>query len=428
MVIAALLLSGCFSEDGPEYDIPARKQFARAQLELDADGSPVILAEVVLNYGTKAKLGKYDPKYRSLNTETFVYTGGNGVWKGQGFRNLQTWFDGSSFLARNGKGEIQPMVWNRGKLSLYARSGGDWIVTATNEADPSGASRNFNPRGFLTYYAPSSIIEGDSAWRSISPDYQNYSVALVSNHGDRVVLDSQMVFSPMTSVHGKDVDLIVGFGQNLENRLQISAGLYAYILGRDPSGPKPRRQLLLANTNFNNFNNAIVAKVLGEDRFYFNLSPDSLAEFAIRGKDVVRLENLATPFEAITDTGPPSYRYYPTLASVGPDRCVHLLSPIEHRNDTSGYVPSLSGYLHTSSCHAGGDTLALPEETGRSDRTNVTGSELHFTEDGRLLILFSIVDEGAFHSPSEQTIGPSWLYLAKSAADGKWEWEKVAEY
>lgn len=427
MVIAGALLSGCIAEDGPEYDVPARKQFSDAQLEVDADGSLVILAGVNLNYGTKAKLDRYDQKYRTPNVETVIYTGEAGAWESHPFRNLQPGYGSKSFLARNGKGEIQPMIWNRNGYTLFARSGGDWIPKANFRKDGLAYLSNYYAGGFGPDMQSNIILTGDSLWQSVAPYFTSHSDVLVSNRGAVTVLDTSIQFFSRAGFTGKENSVIVGVGYPWDSRLDTVSGTYCYILSRDPAAPEPRRQLLFRTSGFVK---VIFARISGEDRFYIPEFQDSLNEYAIRGKEVIRLGRIATGSEHPADSVPgprSSYTDFINRISVGPDRCVDILSPIVPPYDSVKYNSEAESYRHTNSCRSGEDTLYFPTET-LLHKGPVLASEIRYAADGNPMVLFTFVEQWNQFYGNESVIGASWLYLAKLSSGGKWAWEKVAEY
>ena len=423
-MVLALLPLACTTDDGPEYDVPVRNQVISAQLELDADGSPLILAEVAMYYGTKAKLGEFDPKYKSLNAQAVLYSAANGTWSGHSFRNLASPYNGSSFLARNAKGQVQPLILDRNRFTLYAPGGaatGTWTANAVN------AITDDLRYGSFSYTGPAGInmvLAGDSGWQTVVERYDRIPrLELVSSTGARVVMDSLIQFQPRTYIPGKEINRVFGSVPMDESGVPDSLRRYrsqliCYSWNIAAQVPVVRKQTLDTSGSLNTVD---PFRIAGEDRFYSQASPDSMVEFALRGDSIVRVRKI----EIHRDAGPGSLTM--SGGTPNPAGCLYDLLPIVPDPD-----PSV-GFGLTSSCSSAVDSLPIPPEP-RAAGARSQGLSMRFDAAGDPVLVFPFVksNEAIFHSDGsipagDGSIGPSWIYLARKR-NGKWEWEQVAAF
>jgi hypothetical protein len=433
---AGLLLCGCTTDDGPEYDIPAGERVLSAQLEADADGSPMILAEVGMYYGTRDKLQQWDPKYKLSNMQSILFTKRNGKWSSHPFRNLQEPYGPQALFARNGAGGIQPLIWDRLKLTLFARAGEDWVPRAITRLDEKAG--HFS----LGYGAPGAYhlaLVGDSAWEAtvLVPDRDNL-IRIGRNDGTTFTLDSGFWFQPLGYRTGRDYNMVVGQRSALYRSDYSPTGgepyptpaLVAYRWSLDPEHPDPRIQIVDGRPYPAG---AFFGSADGEERFYENYG-DSVVVFAVREGELVYLQTqvlgeneLGENDGAPAKTGPsPYYSLYPDhqgcmqgFTQVYPDR---------------GYGPDYQSgptVLYRSSCASGVDTLSLPAELEKvPGYPSFFGPR--FTADGRPMLLLTLVKTSTrfFNeiSTEDEPKNPSWIYLATKSASGQWEWEQVAQY
>ncbi|HKP97907.1 MAG TPA: hypothetical protein VJ385_19380 [Fibrobacteria bacterium] len=428
MVLASLGLGACSSPDEPEYDVPERSRILGAQLEVDADGTPVVIAQVGMNYGTQAPRGEWDPAYVTRNVETVVYAGTGGAWKAHPFRNLQRSYEGRPLLVRNAAGRLQPLVWNRQRLSLYARSGDDWILKSTSLVDDPYRMHDFGAP-YQNGYGNVSLL-GDSGWQAMAPFQERPAAVVMTSDGRRFVLDTMVQFNPMGFFYGKTANLAVGtLNQYSYSSTGPNPSLVCYSWDPDHPASKPVRNTLLDSGDAYSLPagySLSAGKVLGEDRIYVYTRSDSLAEFALRGDGFVRLSgiDLRVPVPGKDSLSGSRVLVRP---SIGPDRCVHTLGALESRA-SSQYMPtSPISFLHTSSCLTGKDTLALPEQLRVQD-AYTTLSEMRFSPQGEPMVLLTTVKSPPQFHGGDVSIGPSWIVLARRTETGKWEIEKIAEY
>lgn len=422
-MVIALLPLGCDTQDGPEWDIPVRSQPQTVQFEVDANGSPMVLADVAMNYGTKARLEEYDQKYRTLNVQAVLYSPMNGAWDGRGFRNLQAYY-GQSQLVRDAEGGLRVAVWNRDRLIVYARSGADWTAkTAGTLPEP------LREYGFSSRFPGGGVnmaLMGDSGWQCVSQDYNHPQSMVVSNTGARIILDSNQQWTPLAFFPGKSVNRLLAtvpaadsIGKDSLQRFRSNLVCYSWNLDRGDSSV--RKQWIDTSGAFFSVDPYSVA---GEARFHAYSGSDSLVDFALRGNDFVRIGRIDL---VMKDTAGVDSAYRFRGGAAGPDGCLHSLA-------VYGPDPSSpEGYLYGSSCRTGTDSLKFPPET-RIPGVGAGTPIMRFAGDGSPMILFEFEkrsgpiykEDGSFQA-GDDFPGPAWIYLARLRG-AKWEWEQVAAY
>jgi hypothetical protein len=410
------ILSGCLSDEGTSYDVPLRSRVQSASLQIAADGTPYVLAAVGMNYGTRENRSGWEPLYQTLNVQSILYSFESGAWKAFPFRNLNNpnRGDGSSYLLRNDKGGIQPLISNRKQVTLYARSGGAWIPRSS-AVDPR-VSGNFPP---VNSTSEEFLLQGDSAWRTLSYDYGAEKLGVFSNTGGMLPLDSGLQTVFLGFLRGSRRDFLIGYAyqppSSTSDPLMQHAvpHLLAYSWGREPGHAGVRKQTLLIGASFYAY---FSGQVMGETRFYVRRGSDTLSAFALRGDSIIALADVDP--EAVGNQKGDS-RVGTYSFGMDPDGCYHSLqsfSDSEHSADTGDR-------LHFSSCASGADTLILPK-TDLYLRPNL--SNLRFSKDGKPMILMTrSLDTDPYQNAD---IGPSGIYMATLEADRKWRWETIVEF
>jgi hypothetical protein len=426
VVIAALFMWGCTTDDGPEYDIPAWQSVLGGELEIDADGTPRILAQVEMVYTTHDKLGEYDSKYATLNTQSILYSKINGAWVAHPFKNLQTsWWGAQSFLARNAKGEVQPLIWNLQTLSLYASNGSGWRRTAASRIEDYRYNSSLLQGGLANSNGRICLL-GEDRWQTIMSSEKYVEVR--QSNGESFILDSVRTHS------GYYTSFTVGYmypgsrynmaiGHLYSNTADGVPELIAYRWSLDPAHPEPLRNHIARG---NLVGPILSSRVLGEDRIYISTNPDSLAEYAFREEGLVAVRTLAAPRREDTSVAYPN-RYYPILTAVDPNGCVHVIA--QNNAETA------PNYLHTSTCREGRDafTTPIPLKWGEAE---VYLTSLKFAPDGTMMLLLSLrmtgksIDGtmGGGSNRWDRVAAPSYLFVARSGDGSEWEWEKVVGY
>lgn len=430
--LLAPLLASCTSDEGTEYDIPAGEQVQDLRLEIDADGTPVLLAEVNMFYATNAVLQPWESRYMLANTQSVAYSGTAGGWKRHPFRNLQRYWETRSMLVRNPKEEVQALIADGKTMSMFTRGGGVWNrkagfrIPATYEY----GDKNFLSGGYAI------LVDADGASQSIADNYKTHSMEVRRSDGTSFALDTIFDFALLSLVSRSGFDMALGirreyqrppFDTTTPNPGETGeSGLFSYAWNQGAHDPKPRKRKI----SDRQFSRVFFAKVEGEERMYALAIPDTLAEFSMQGEELAYLRDLDLPIDrdimSKEETRPDGLIPYGSELFVDPAGCIHYRAILP---STSGQSVGPSGqtiYLHGSTCRAGVDTLRIP----LPDSTHFYVSNLtpfRFFPDGGIAAGLTLIRTNKDPNSFDPRPKPSWIHLARLKGR-TWEWEKIAEF
>lgn len=419
-LLGGLLLGGCTSEEGPLYDIPVSQRIQSAVFEADSDGAPVILAEVAMYYGTHDKLKEWEPKYEQSNNQSVLFAKRNGAWSPLPFRNLRNPNWASSMLVRNASGAIQPMIWDRRKLTLYGRSGSDWVprsIVRLEEDDRYGMVISYSAE------SPRLALVGDSAWESVGFPTRDKALRVSRSDGTFFALDTAEWFQPLAFHSGRAFNLMVGMNTTYgPMESHSTTALYRWNLDRDH--PDVRKQVL---PELSYEYSEYFSSVAGEPRLYAR-SRDSVLVYAERGGEWVIIQTDFIQAYRNSDRDTLRGSMVPTFnLQPDPDGCMQGTALSYSDGGFGADYRSKPVFLYASTCSQDVDTIPLPGEL-----ENVPGypqfSGPRFTRDGRPMLLLTLQKTAPAYSDEGDIKEPSWIYLATRNPSGTWEWELVAKY
>lgn len=426
LVLFSLLAAACDNVEENGYVIPAKPEIDRADLEISPDGSPLVFAQVGMNYATAAQLNQWEPRFAQRNVQCIAYAPGAGGWQSHPFRNLQP-YAGGSYLLRDAKGRILALVENLHRHILYAYTGSDWQVKK------SVLDRNGDGWGYgidLASTGPMLALVGDTAWDSPEVPWngtsQDFRLKIRRNTGALIDLDTVPQYGVSLMVAGESFNYLILPGGPGYNDTVKTQKLLCYRWSLDPDDPQPRKQVLPLDRVIG-YGALFSSRVRGERRVYLQAGPDSLAEFALRNDTLSPLGYRSFPASPDTaGTGPYKQPPLGTL-NVDPQGCVHSIevvgrtpSPVDNRTDTLMFM------FHSSSCEAAVDSVALPRPSPGYLYPQISG--LRFAPDGTLMIALTLTNALSDPGTYGHVIPPSWLYLARRGSGGEWTWDKIAEY
>lgn len=425
MVLFALLASACTTEDGDgdRYDIPGGLVIDQASLEIEPDGSPVVFAQVRMYYATSATLSEWESRYQARNVQCIAYTPGAGGWVAHSFRNLQP-YSGSSFLIRNAKGEAQAIIEHLHRLTLYAHKGPDWVVKKTIPEVAGG----YGGYGFNFPNNVQAVMVGDSAWETpdqpVAGNPPHPELAVKRNDGSLIVLDTAYLFGNSLMLPGIASNyLILSSQPQYYDSLQTQQ-IICYRWSLDPLDPNPRKQVLQLDHRAA-YGQFFSSQVQGETRIYYQLSQDSLAEFALRDDSLSWLGYRISQMPADTSQSSRYKQYLGAALGVDPLGCLQSI------NITGAGRPASSDTLvtltHSSSCEAAIDTVTVPLPAPGPFQPPIV--QMRFAPDGSLMLSLAMVKLiNTDYTHPDDALPPSWLYLGRRSAAGKWTWEQIASY
>ena len=418
---------GCTQYEDHEYDIPAGEQVGSVALEIDADGTPVILADVQMFYATRESLETWESPIQVSDIQSIAYSRDTGVWRKYGFRNLQYGFSGKSMLLRDDRGGVRPFIANRGRQSLYGRGAGGWTAQSSGLIDPPGWEVGFVPDNLGN---PLLILVGQD-WLNLTYGYNSSRISVARRDGSGFALDSSEGFQPAAFAAVGDDAFLVGSWQRQNpdfsqpNPFPVKLAWYSW--DARVHDPKPR----LKTRPMDGYFLPRIAKVGSEYRLYAFTGIDSLQVFAIRGGDLVLLESRAMP--VMGDARNFWNGFSLIIDSAG---CFHGVGSImPDWNDSTGPKPPYpSGIpmLYASTCKEGRTIFTWPDPKPGAQMERSLSS-LRLDRQGRPVaaLLFKEIPKNvgdpAKQWKEDQKAQPTWLYFG-TLADKGWEWEPVAHF
>ncbi|MBW8886764.1 MAG: hypothetical protein JF616_03305 [Fibrobacteres bacterium] len=444
-LVLVCLLSACNTGSENQYDIPAGQAILQANLEIEPDGTPLIFAEVGMDYATAAPLQEWEPRILQRNSQAIAYTPGTGGWASHSFRNMEGESGGPSYFLRNFGGGIQALLQGLHRRILYAQKGTEWEVKKSiPDKVGSDAEPNFN-----MWHGDPIVLAGDTAWEMPEELSTNNTgdtrFYIRLSNGTHFELDTAFQYGETLLLPGKESNYLILSYQPNNNSYPPGNGdpsrpentdptigqkLICYRWSLDPSKPNPRKQVLQLDhpATYGSFS---YAQVLGETRVYYQLGPDSLAEFGLRNDTLALLGYRVFPGTIDSTGGYPFKRYQGGNFNVDPIGCIHSMvagRPIDTTEADSAYfLNRYSVLVHASSCEGTPDTIPVPRPASGIFQFQI--SELRFDPEGNPMVALMLqTSVNANDYGSQQGIPPSWLYFARRSAGRKWTWEKVAQY
>jgi hypothetical protein len=418
-----MALAACTIEDGPVYDVPAREQAHSLSLEIDKDGAPLILAQTNMYFTTAGKRGKWDPLYNSINTQTLVFSKPGGKWQSHPFKNLGHPWGYSPKWARNELGALQPLVWDRERLNLYAGAVAGWGLQIRRTFAEPGAFWSFGD-------APHFGISSEGGWHRLNIDPRTGNLIVMDENGISARLDSAFTVYPMEFLQGKDwlgvlarADAFSGTGD--------TASLAWYRWNRDLAHPAPTKTILAGLTRSTA---TVMSRVKDEWRILAFMEGDNLAEWAVHGDRFERIAGRAWPWSTPDSSGDPA----PTGIANGTLMsdalgCLHDFTAIMPPIDT-GRTPGMPGMpsiLHRTSCGPERDTLDFKRLAGGKDEM-IVGQNTRVAPDGSAYIAVVVQEQKQDYigdmAWANRPVLPSRIMFAGKRPGGKWVYETVVSY
>lgn len=181
---ASLGLQGCFESaevDSP-YSVPAGKSIETARLEIEPDGTVLILAQAGMFYSHKQPLTEEEKIPQLRNLESIVYRRTAGGWSATSFKNLQSNSNSLPILIPDAQGRINALVWNSTYIRRYRYMNGAW-----NLRPKADYPEFFN---YMTVFSdrnwgrnPYLGIESDSALLTVENIYEGVGYGLLVRDG-----------------------------------------------------------------------------------------------------------------------------------------------------------------------------------------------------------------------------------------------------
>lgn len=420
---ACLALAGCTIEDGPIYDIPAREQAHSLSLEIDRDGTPAILAQTNMYFTTTAKRGAWEPLYNSINTQTVLYLKTGDAWKTHPFKNLSHPWGYSPKWARNAQGALQPLVWDRDRLNLYAGSASAWGLQSRRVVPEPGPFWGYGD-------TPHLAITGAGGWHRLTYGSGTGSLLVTDENGVSARLDTAISIYPIEFLQGKDWLGVIARSETYSADA-IKTYLVWYRWNRDLAHAAPRRTVV---DSLERSTATYIIRERDEWRLLAFMEGDSLAEWALRGERFERVEGRPWPWATSDSARNPAQSGYANGSLMADSLgCLHDFSAIMSRPDTGLVIgqPGKPLLRHRSTCSAEPDTVDLGKLAPGKEEM-IVSHNTRVAPDGTLYMAVAAQEQKNDYIGDKEwanrPVLPSHIGMASKRPGGKWVYETVASY
>lgn len=407
---ASLGLQGCFESaevDSP-YSVPAGKTIESARLEIEPDGTVLILAQAGMFYSHKQPLTEEEKIPQLRNLESIVYRRTAGGWSATSFKNLQSNSNSLPILIPDAQGRINALVWNSAYIRRYRFMDGAWNLRPKADYPEFFnhmtvfSDRNWGRNPYLG-------IESDSAFVMVDHFYESGSTGLVIRDrtaGKSFRIGSQWGHMPMTLHVGADYRALVTMKN--QYREMNDSSLPQLTLYRWRRGDTVPDKYLLAEGNVRD---CFISPYRGGTGF-FALQDSIFHAF--------RLDAEGRPDSGTRTDAPLSAQRGMPMFAADPAGCYKGLEEV---TDPERRVPV---FIPWNTCReADTASLVLPLVADPKGYYRTTSMKVRLDASGRILAALVMtrgetdMDRG-YYKPFQ----PSFLFFAE-LRDGKWTVETV---
>lgn len=126
--LGALVLLGCFGSDVGDspFTIHKGEVFERLQLEIEPDGTVLILAQAAMYMAHNDPQTDWDRRIQVQNYHSSIYRRTTGGWNATSFKNIQERPHAFPALLPAPDGIFQAFIWDGGQIKRMAHSDGSW--------------------------------------------------------------------------------------------------------------------------------------------------------------------------------------------------------------------------------------------------------------------------------------------------------------
>lgn len=405
-ISAACLLQACFvggAYDSP-YTVPAGESFDALHLEVEEDGTVLLLAQTAMYFGHEDPQTFWDSVPQRRNYQTILLRRSEGVWSEKPFKNLQR--DLSSFpaLSPDPAGRFHALVWDYKSAVRYVFRDGKWEPGKALGLPPYFGSYSYDPwRNWSRH--PHIALENDSTAHFITTVYGIASEASTHPGGGRTFLDTSYFLPAAFHV---EPAFRAAFGSEQpfyrEGRTPEFSHRIVYYFW--PAGADTAGKRILHEQ-----------QTPGEGVFVRNRDHTTLYYSTFQGIEEIRLDPRGAPAAARVHPRPDTSRQGISLFAADSLGCIHRF----------GYDPSadmtVSRMVHRNDCSGITDTLPIPPApAGRAHM--VHSSKFRIQPSGSPMAAFLVREMSDRSRNFGERYQPTWIYLAEWKG-GKWVLELV---
>ena len=404
-------LQGCFEtadEDSP-YSIPKGQSIDGAQLEIEPDGTVLLLAKVAMYYAHANPLNEWEREPQMRNIESVMYRRTEGGWSATSFKNLQNQANALPIMIPDAQGRMHALVWNSTSIRRYRFIDGTWSPRrATAYPQYFQQMYQYSYRNWGRH--PMVGIEDDTLVMTLEFDPNTYQGIMVRDGAapKAIQFDTGSAYSSVAMHVGKDYRAVV---------VEQSA----FNFGPDPTNAPPKLVLF----HWLRGESEAEKVILSEGRVrecFFSPYRGGTGLFVLQDTafQVFRLDETGKPeFGVRTGVPGPALKGMPMVAA-DTAGCYQGLS---ETTDIERRVPSFTSW---NSCQPA-DTLALnlPLVAGPAEYYRTTSIGFRIGPTGPVAALVITKGENDPNKSFSRGRQPSWLYFAE-LRNGQWVVETVA--
>lgn len=410
---SAFALVGCFGSepDDSPYTLPRGEAFHSLQLEIEPDGTPLIIAQVAMQMAHNDPDSSLPEENRVAiqNYRSILLRRSTGVWSATAFKNIQPYPSDFPSLIPDSEGRFQAFLTDGGEIKRYAFGNGKWNRVPGTQGLQEIGQGGFSFGKMNWNRHPSIAVAGTNLLLTLHNDW-NRNHWVMEGNDRRVMVDSSDLY-PVAFHSGKGYRSLAAMGYisyiGPNNEIHSTSQLHYY---RWAEGANRAEKQVLGGVQSQE---AYFARYRGRTALFASTREAVLIyslddSGRVAGRDSLPLPDLTKMF-------------YPVVA-VDTAGCLHGLS-----------APSDSGdgairYLHWNGCGPGSvDTLSVPKPNPAKSYWGYQAN-LRVAPDGTpvvALVMREIRDTGSSFI-IESWSDPTFLYLAE-LREGGWRLEKVDE-
>lgn len=414
--LGSLLLVGCFGSepDDSPYTLPRGEFFHSIQLEIEPDGTPLILSQVgmLMAHNDPDPEIPHDFQVSAQNFRSIIHRRSTGGWSATAFKNLQEYPNAFPTLIPDAEGGFQAFLSDGGEIKRYVFGNGGWNRAPGTEwpmyidywgRQSSGTNWNRHPR---------IAVAGADLLLTLHTDWGNGSFWVMEGKNRRVELTDSSNLDPLAFHVGDGFRSLAAIGHvrqsgNSRDGFTYTSEIQYYRWAAGAT--KAERQSL---GGLESMSEAFFSRYRGGTALFVpNRTTVAIYPLDDSGRLTGR-ESVPLP-EAVQS-------YFPIFAA-DTAGCLHGLNALPNIGEGS------LRYLHLNSCGEAADTLSLPKpDAGKSYTSGQIN--LRMAPDGTPVAALLVRQMQPFDSTSifQNWSDPTFLYLAEFRAGG-WIVEKVDE-
>lgn len=412
VLASATLVTACFyggGEDNP-YTVPAGEKIESVQLEIEPDGTPILLARVAMAYRHQKPVYEWDTVPQTRNLQSIAFRRMTGGWSATSFKNLQENTSSLPFLLRVPGRGYQALVDDRQGIRRYAWQDGAWLRKPLDLSPPS--YRFQSEFGYGNFRSLSSLaMADDSTEVSISQNYHydELQIEVLETRRPKIRLPSRIRVQVLHAEPG----FRAFFGYEQLNEVDsrgytMSSQSRPVYLHWSPGDTAVQRV------------NLDTSDGLSQARFGDYQGKTALYVTRRSGLRILSLGGTGKPESEVTirfvEDGFPSQFHDIVIDSTD---CIHGL---ETESDSAF---AIRRFLYHNDCSPDpADTLALPAASS-GGFLSAFSTQLRVTAGGKAMAAF-ILREGVQGRNGSYTLFRSGLYFAEKR-NGRWVVELVQE-